>query len=67
MGKTHLIFVGISPDGCSNFDGKYHQQEAEELEGREGVGEEQCQPGDQENQRALGEQGTVTTLWRRGI
>lgn len=24
--------MGISPDGCSYFNGKYHQEEAEELE-----------------------------------
>lgn len=37
MGDTYLIFVGIAPDGRSYFDGKYHQEEAKELEGKEGV------------------------------
>ena len=31
-GKTYLLLVGISPDGCSYFNGKYHQEEAKELE-----------------------------------
>lgn len=29
----------IAPDGGSNFNGKYHQEEAKELEGKEGMGE----------------------------
>lgn len=38
MGETYLIFVGISPDGRSYLNGKYHQEEAEELEDKEGIG-----------------------------
>lgn len=34
--KTYLIFVGIAPDGRCDFNGKYHQEEGEELEGKVG-------------------------------
>lgn len=36
--KTYLIFVGISPDGHSYFEGKYHQEEDEELKGKKRAG-----------------------------
>lgn len=32
MGNSYLILVGIAPDGCSYLNGKYHQEEPEELE-----------------------------------